>query len=67
MDLPVPMDHRCHLVVTKLGPALVRVPPPSWPGSTSFVDCVSSPAEFLVGLEGAEIWLGVVSPSGRAF
>ena len=29
--------------------------------------CVSTPAELLVGLEGAEVWLGVVSLSSRTF
>lgn len=68
-DLPVSIEHprRCHPVATKLGPAPVRAPLLSWPGSAGFVGCVSLPAELPVGLEGVEVWPGVVSPWGRAF
>lgn len=38
-------------------------PPLSWPGSTGFLGFVSPPAELPVGLEGVEVWPGVVNPS----
>lgn len=68
-DSPGPIEHPpwCHPVDTNLGPALVGDPPLSWPGFTNFVSCVFPPVELLVGLEGSEVWLGVVNPSGRAF
>lgn len=68
-DSPVPIEHPpwCHPVATKLGPALAGDPLLSCPRLHRLHRLRFPSAELLVGVERVEVWLGVVSPSGRPF